>query len=377
MRVLHIANWYPSQEQPKRALWIKDQIELLSGVVDYDVWHVEVIEGRAGLLEQKEGKNENRLILSFPTKRWFLIEILSSLLLCYLFLVRVRIRDYTHLHFHIAYPLLTYWHFLRRIIDRPVVVSEHWSAYHYDFNIQDKKKLRTIRRIFYNPFHLITVSDALAQDIIRFSGNSALPYSVISNVVDPEVFAFQSLSIRKNTFFMVSQWKDPKDPFTVLKAITNMPAIKLRIGGYGPQMNAIQKLIDDLRLSDRVIMLGPLSKAEIAQEMNQAEAFVHSSNYETFSVVCAEAICCGCPVIASRVGGIPEFVRDVNGVLVDQQTTEKWEQSLVKFAELKFDRQNLQRSIQSIFDTDLKREILLNCYRKSEIIGKERKTKVS
>ena len=50
--------------------------------------------------------------------------------------------------------------------------------------------------------------------------------------------------------------------------------------------------------------------------MNKAEYFIHLSGYETFSVVCAEALCCGTPVIASNVGAISELVDNTNGILI-------------------------------------------------------------
>ncbi|MEQ8473927.1 MAG: glycosyltransferase [Marinoscillum sp.] len=366
-RVLHIANWYPSFGEPKRALWIKDQIELLSGMVDYDVWHVEVIKGRFRLSSYPVSESENRLILSFPTKRWFLIEVLSGVLLVYLFLFKVKLKDYSLIHFHIAYPLLTYWHILRKMVNKPVVLSEHWSAYHYDFNITDKRKLKPIQKIFFNPLHLITVSGALAKDIVRFSGNPNLIYTVVHNVVDCTIFNFQNLDISPDTFFMVSQWKDPKDPFTVLKVLTTLPDYKLRIGGYGEQLKDIEALISELGLSDRVTLLGSLNKHEIAAEMNRATGFIHSSRYETFSVVCAEAISCGCPVIASRVGGIPEFVNESNGILVEGQSFDQWASSLIKFAGIKFDREVIQKSIQPVCDSGMKREHLLNIYKEHSI----------
>lgn len=363
MNILHITNWYPSESQPKRALWIKDQIELLKGVVDYQVWHLEVINGKPGLQFKKLSASEHSLKLSFPTERWFVIELLSALLLLYFFLIKIKPRDFTHLHFHIAYPLLSYWHWFRKVISKPVVISEHWSAYHFDFNIKDRSKLRPIQRIFHNPVHLITVSQSLARDIIRFSGNEQLPFSVIANVVDSQIFHYQEKQIVPNTFFMVSQWKDPKEPFAVLKAVGNMPDVHLRIGGYGPQLQEMKSLVEKLEMGHRVTFLGTMSKEAIAHEMNQSAAFVHPSNYETFSVVCAEANSCGCPVIASKVGGIPEFVNDSNGLLVEENTTAHWQSALEKFQNAIFTRADIAKKAAWLTNMQLKSVQLINVYK--------------
>ncbi|MEQ9306619.1 MAG: hypothetical protein RJQ14_22080, partial [Marinoscillum sp.] len=69
-------------------------------------------------------------------------------------------------------------------------------------------------------------------------------------------------------------------------------------------------------------------------------------------------------LMASKVGGIPEFVSDENGVLVNGQDFEQWEQSLIKFVNIKFDREVVERSIQQICDVGVKRERLLNIYNK-------------
>ena len=48
-----------------------------------------------------------------------------------------------------------------------------------------------------------------------------------------------------------------------------------------------------------------------------ADAFLLPSAYETFSLVCMEAMACGVPVFATLVGGIEDYLQDgVNGMAV-------------------------------------------------------------
>jgi starch synthase len=61
-----------------------------------------------------------------------------------------------------------------------------------------------------------------------------------------------------------------------------------------------------------------LASAELAQILTHARVFVCPSVYEPFGIVNLEAMACGAPVVASKVGGIPEVVEEsVTGYLVD------------------------------------------------------------
>jgi starch synthase len=78
-------------------------------------------------------------------------------------------------------------------------------------------------------------------------------------------------------------------------------------------------LVDRLQASrDGVILIpGMLAKAEVIQILSHATVFVCPSEYEPLGIVNLEAMACGCAVVASAVGGIPEVVADgVTGLLV-------------------------------------------------------------
>jgi glycosyltransferase involved in cell wall biosynthesis len=51
--------------------------------------------------------------------------------------------------------------------------------------------------------------------------------------------------------------------------------------------------------------------------MQEADLLVAPSRWETFSVAVAEALCRGLPVLATRVGALPELVDETSGILVD------------------------------------------------------------
>jgi alpha-maltose-1-phosphate synthase len=81
----------------------------------------------------------------------------------------------------------------------------------------------------------------------------------------------------------------------------------------------VTRLVDRLRATrDGVILIpGMLAKAEVIQILSHATVFVCPSEYEPLGIVNLEAMACGCAVVASAVGGIPEVVTDgITGLLV-------------------------------------------------------------
>lgn len=76
-------------------------------------------------------------------------------------------------------------------------------------------------------------------------------------------------------------------------------------------------LISQYRLQDRVHLAGFLQGHALAAEYQAADIFVHPSVGEGYGMVVAEAMGWGLPIIASRVGGIPEIITDgVDGILM-------------------------------------------------------------
>ncbi len=74
-----------------------------------------------------------------------------------------------------------------------------------------------------------------------------------------------------------------------------------------------------LGLADQVVFLGAQPQAELRRYYVAADATVMPSYYESFGMVALEAMACGSPVIASRVGGLATTVRDgVTGLLVPE-----------------------------------------------------------
>ena len=95
-----------------------------------------------------------------------------------------------------------------------------------------------------------------------------------------------------------------------IKALSELPdSVQLWVVGDGEDRTRLEALCEKLSLSSRVRFLGNQWNVELY--MQAADCFVCPSLWgEATGLVNLEALACGLPVVASAIGGIPEFVRD-------------------------------------------------------------------
>jgi glycosyltransferase involved in cell wall biosynthesis len=104
---------------------------------------------------------------------------------------------------------------------------------------------------------------------------------------------------------------------TLLDALArSAPAARLTVVGDGPERPSLETQARALGLGDRVVFRGFVSAAEKARCLRAAHALVLPAvtdargDTEGLGVVLLEAMACGRPVIASRIGGITDIVHD-------------------------------------------------------------------
>jgi len=89
------------------------------------------------------------------------------------------------------------------------------------------------------------------------------------------------------------------------------------------EMGRLQRLCQDLGMDDMILFLGKRGQATLPYYYAAAEVVVMPSYYESFGMVALEAMACGTPVIASRVGGLAHLVQDgITGYFVPAQDPE-------------------------------------------------------
>ncbi len=102
-----------------------------------------------------------------------------------------------------------------------------------------------------------------------------------------------------------------KGILNLIKAFSKLDTGLLYIAGEGPEKEAIERIIKENNLSNRVKLLGFLNKEEMIEVIRKCKfVVVPSVCYENCPYSILETLAIGKPVIASNVGGIPELIVD-------------------------------------------------------------------
>jgi L-malate glycosyltransferase len=345
LRILHITPWYPTEEQPQKAIWIKRHIDCLRPFCANEIWVLSI--GRGKFERSRTTKNGVRwMVMRHPWAFWRSIELFSFLILFIQLVFLGKARSMDVINFHIAYPNLVYFHWLRPFLKCQIVITEHWSAYHFNFN--STKPMRRVKRMFCRGLPVITVSESLAADIENYCGTPLTRHHV-PNVVDVSIFLNRGIP-RGKVLLLGAWWKEPKRPFIALEALSTFLANNadwsVRIFGGGPQSSAIELWCKEHGQS----WLGLLGADAIASELAKSFGFLMPSDYETFSVAVAEALCCGCPVLCSDVGGMSELIDSSNGIKVADSS--RWGAALNQFTSTLWARDTISDEAQKRYSKE-------------------------
>ncbi len=171
--------------------------------------------------------------------------------------------------------------------------------------------------------HFVCVSDDAAA-VSRRQGIPAERLVTIRNGIDVQQFAYRQAQTT-GPVLTVARLNPEKDLGTLLEAIARAaphdPSLRLVIAGDGPCRREWEQLARRSGIDHRVEWLGMVH--DVAPLLTTASLFVISSQSEGIPLTLLEAQASGLPVIATRVGGIPEVIIDgQTGRLVPAQNAQ-------------------------------------------------------
>ncbi|MFH1255413.1 MAG: glycosyltransferase family 4 protein [bacterium] len=189
-----------------------------------------------------------------------------------------------------------------------------------------KKKVSLIfpvfKIIFTKADYVQVISNYLA-DFARQMGYDG-DLAVVPNGVDIKKFKVESLKFKVDEsrkklgigdndkiIITVSRLVKKNAVGDVVKSLAYLPQnVKFLILGSGPDEKKLKSLVENLKLSARVIMLGSVKNELVPEYLAIADIFIRPSLSEGQGIAFLEAMAAGTPVIATEVGGIVDFLRD-------------------------------------------------------------------
>lgn len=122
----------------------------------------------------------------------------------------------------------------------------------------------------------------------------------------------------------VGRLSEEKGVKTLIDAVINVESCKLKIVGDGPLKEELILYIKSKNVINKIEFLGYKDHKDVIALIKQCKFLVIPSEwYEVTGLVIFEAYACGKPVIGSRIGGIPEFIRDnETGLTFEPQNSE-------------------------------------------------------
>jgi glycosyltransferase involved in cell wall biosynthesis len=156
-------------------------------------------------------------------------------------------------------------------------------------------------------------------------------YEVVLNGIDVERFSRPPEPVR-GRLLAVGRLAPPKRPDLVIRALHGLrerfPEVELHFVGDGPLREPAERLARELGLASHVRLLG--TREDIPELMQTAACVVLASDYEGCPVSVIEAMAAAVPVVATRVGGVPELVEARTGFLVEPGAHDELTAALVR-----------------------------------------------
>lgn len=228
----------------------------------------------------------------------------------------------------------------------PLVTTEHDP-----FEVKGLKKL--FKRKLLEPIQkIITVSDANQKVMELLYPETKNKLTTIHNGINLKKIEIQLKALTSNKIATIKKeiFKAESNEKIILSAGTlherkgfkylieafktvhqKYPKSKLIIAGEGPERKNLEDLIKNLHLVPNCLLIS--WRENIIELMAASDIFVLPSIKEAFGLVILEALACKLPVIATKAGGIPEIIKNENGLLVAAQNSNELSEAIIKILE--------------------------------------------
>ena len=312
LNILFLAGVYPSEPNPVSGVFIREHAKAASLFNKVAVIYGVEDKRQKGAFSCTIGQEDGIQTVRFSFRKRFLelgryayrrgiLRAVDELRL------RGWVPDIVHAHY-LGTASAAVW--LKRTHGLPFVYTEHSSR--FLVRSLSRAAVVTLARTLREAEMILPVSRTLKEAMESYGIKG--PSQVVPNVVDTEVFrpspsrSFRN-SAAKQMMTVVGavdrcrRSKGLDDILTALRMLKQKRSdFRLIVVGEVGSDNGYQTLAAEYGLASHVILAGYKNKTDLAALMNSSSFFVLPSLYETFGCVFMEAMACGLPMVATKVG---------------------------------------------------------------------------
>lgn len=385
IKVLYLPRWYPNRYDPMPGLFIQRHAEAANLYCEIGVVYVHTLEYQKNIAKYDI---ESSVINNVPTVKVYYrnpkinLPIITPMIKVFRYYkanfmgikcIKSTLGSFDILHIHILTRLGILGLFYKWLFGKKFFISEHWSRY-LDLTGNFKGSFRKFATqiIVKNSETITTVTENLSKAMQRHSLVNK-NYIVLPNVISPDFLNAELIKTdnqNKKTIVHVSCFEDKsKNISGILNVIKKLAEYRSDFNfimiGDGMDFDKLKVYSDKLGLTEKYIQFtGLMEGDELVKKMQLADALLIFSNYENFPVVINEAFSLGIPVVATRVGGIPENVTTDNGLLVDPGDEDGLFEKINDFMDNKylFDKQKIKQKALHDFSMETVGKQLFDIY---------------
>lgn len=324
MKILFISSWFPNKLESTNGNFVQRHAEAVASLHEVEILHAigdpsqeedfffddQMINGiRTLIVYYKSSKNP---VLNFRNRMQAYQKGFQQLTKPDL------------VHANILHSSMFFAVYVKEKFRIPFVVSEHWSGF-LEINRSSLSiiNILTARYIARRASYLFPVSKILMNSLraLKIGKNSQM----VGNVVNTDLFVPKKLENNRFIFLHISNLIPLKNPDAMIEGAVRLRKefknFELHIGGDG-DVERLNHLIEKHNGKEYIKTFGEISHQEVAEKMRGSNCFVLFSDYESFSCVLLESLSSGVPVIATRVGAIPEIIQDNHGMIINKSEEE-------------------------------------------------------
>lgn len=251
----------------------------------------------------------------------------------------------------------------------PFIITAHGGDV-YSSPFKNSWNRRLAKYILREADQIITVSNFNAEKLVSL-GCPKNKLHVIPNGYDEEMFkpctqivarTKLGLPLNKKILLAVGNLVNVKGHVYLISAMERIlkkhDAI-LVIVGSGPLYENLKQRIYELKLSDKILLVGRVTHSDIPLFLNACDIFVLPSLSEGFPTVIPEAMACGKPVVGTNVGGIPEIITNQDvGLLVNPRDILSLADGIIFALEQKWDSEIILKHVRNYSWKNIVKQIL-------------------